>query len=44
MTVIYKRRGSSVFDEDFQHIDKENMSFEEARERSATLKKQWGEE
>jgi hypothetical protein len=43
MTVIYKRRGPSVEDEDFQRIDQEDMTFEEARQRSATLKKQWAD-
>lgn len=43
-TVVYKRRGAYVDDEDFQHVDQEDMTYEEARERSAALRKEWGEE
>jgi hypothetical protein len=42
-TVVYKRKGAYVTDEVFQHTDQEDMTFEEARERSASLKKQWAE-
>jgi hypothetical protein len=43
-TVIYKRRGAYVTNKDFQHIDQEDMTFEEARERARMLRQQWNKE
>jgi hypothetical protein len=43
-TVVYKRRGPSVENEDFQYIDREDMTFEEAKERAEELRRGWREE